>query len=379
MKWLMFFPFVVLSFFATPSALNQVTVDGFGTGIAREDALIAAKRSAVVNAIKSLLSSQIEIDSFTAKEDECISKTENLLKEWEILSEEKISDSLYEIKLKANLSKPSILKELGSSNILIKSMNKPKVLVLITEENCGIWEPQNKSAENAIHNFLKDPFQFDLINPSISASIKSSKSKINQINNDLSVAVLTGTQNGAEVLIIGSALSRKSENYSFHNKNGMISVDADVTLKAINCTTGSLISSSSSQATATEMSHITAGNIAIEKAATEAVQKLLDPIIQDWQGQLSIGFSVNLKINGVKAFRQKTVIIQTLNRMANISSVHEQFWDMQTATLEILLYYKGNPNDFYKKIDGYKLISGGGSLAVTGMSGQNVTLIAQPM
>lgn len=377
MKSHLFFPVILFSLCATPFALDQITTDASGAGKTKEEALLDAKKNATRDVIKSLLSSQIEIDSFTVKENDFISKIIGNLKNWTLLSELKDSDSLFKIKIRANFPKKLIKKELSSSQILIQSMNKPRILVLISEENCGSWKPQNQSAENVIHKYLQDPYEFDLINPAISASIKSSKQRFGQLFGDLSAAVATGTQNGAEVLIIGTAVS-KTDNY-FHNSKSMVSVSADILLKVINCTTGRLICSESSHSIATDTSYIRAGNAAIEKAAINTIKNVLDPVIKDWQGQFNVGISINMTINGVKSYRQKSVIIQTLNRIENLSMVREQIWDPEFFTLSLDIYYKGNPNDLYNKLDGYKLLSGGGSLLITGVNGQNITLSVQAM
>lgn len=378
MKLHLIYPVILFSLSVTTFALDQVTTDASGTGISKEDAILAAKKNATRNIIKTFLTSQIEIDSFTAKEDVFLSKVIGNLKNWELLSESKIPDSVFQISIRANFLKNQIQKELQSSQILIESMHKPRILVLISEENCGNWEPQNQSAEQVINKYLQTPYKFELISPSVAASIKSSKQRILQLCSNLSAAVATGTQNGAEVLIIGTAVSKKSE-ITPSNLAGMVSVSAEVALKAINCTTGRLIISESEQSSAADISHMTAGKTAIEKASLNTIKKMLDHVIKDWQGQLNIGFSINITINEVKSFRQKNVILQTLSRISNISMIREQFWDPESLVLQLDTYYRGNPNDLYKKLDGYKLLSGGGSLLVTGINGQNITLSVQAM
>lgn len=378
MKRYLLFLLIFLPLCTTSFAVGQICIEGDGTGITKDEALNAAKINATRIAIKKFLTSQIEVDSFSAKENPFISKVIGDIKNLEIVSESKISHSLFQIKIRVTFLKNSIQKELLSSQILIESMQKPRILILISEENCGIWESQNQSAENSIFYFLSDPYHFDLISPAISASIKGSKQRIVQLYSDLSAAVATGTQNGAEVLIIGTAISKKAEINS-RNPSGMVSVNADVILKAINCTTGQLICSANSHAVAADISHITAGKTAIENASISAIKDILDPVIKNWQGQLNIGISIDMTIKEVRSYRQKNIILQTLNRISNISIFREQIWNPESCILQLAIYYRGNPKDLYKKLDGYKLISGGGSLLVTGINGQSITLAAQTM
>lgn len=368
------FAFILLSFSSTFS-LDQISIESTGNGTDRENALQNAKKNAADKVIRSMLTTQIEIDSFTANKSVCISKIAKELKNLEILSEA-INGTLYEIKIKSTISEKIVRKELTDLQLLIQTMNKPHIMVLISEENCGSWRNNNNIAENAIIKYLSEPYQFNLINSNIVSSIKNSKQRIIQLTNDISAAVSTGTQNGAEVLIIGTAVSKKAENDA-QNRGGMISVNADVALKAINCTRGNIIGSTSANSSAREMSYIAAGNIAIENAALTTIKSLLDPIIKDWQGQLNTGITISVSISNVRTFRQKSTIIQTFNRFANISTVKEHIWNPETEILEFKIDYKDNPNEFYKKIDGYKLVYGGGSLLVTGIDRQKITLSAQ--
>jgi hypothetical protein len=349
-----------------------------GIGSNHDEALMAAKRDAIEKGIGLVLISQTEIQNFMLQKDVVITKTIGAVKQYNILSENKVSDGTIEIKIHATLSKSSMKEDLAAFHVLIESMDKPKVMVVISEENCGSWEPTNQSAENAIIKFLKDPYEFDVIDPNVSASIKSSKQKMAQLTGDLAAAVAIGNQNGAEVLITGTAVSRKAEEMTA-NLGGMVSVQADITLKAINCSTGRIIGSESSHAAKVHISHLTAGNQAIAKAAETGIGKLLDAIIKDWQGQLNNGLPLSISMSKVTSFRQKTAIIQTFKNIPGISAVRERSWDAQSAILQIDVQYKGNPNGFCEKIDGYKLSSGGGSIAVSGVNGQNISLTAESM
>jgi hypothetical protein len=75
----------------------------------------------------------------------------------------------------------------------------------------------------------------------------------------------------------------------------------------------------------------------------------------------------------------KNDIIQTLGVVSGVAAVRERNWDMQSKILTVDVQYKGNANGFCTRIDGYKLKSGAGSVAVSGVNGQRVTLALQAM
>lgn len=371
-----FFAVLLLSSFTF--AQDALTTEGTGIGVNRDEALMAAKRDAVEKGIGMVLLSQTEIENFQLKRDIVVTKTIGTVSQYEIISETKTSDGNIEIRIKAQLSKSAMRQDLAAFNILIESMDKPRVMVLIDEFNVGTNDPSNQSAETAILSFLKDPYDFNLVDPNVALSIKSSRQKMAELNGDPAQAAAIGLQNGAEVLITGTATSKVAEGIS-QNLGGMVSVQADVTLRAINCNTGRIAGSAAEHAAKVHISPQTAGNQAIAKAAQKAAGKLLDMIIKDWQSQVNNGLPITVTVNEVKVFRQKNAVISTLTGMSGVSTVRERSWDATSAQLQLEVVYKGNTNGFCTKIDGFKMKSGGGSLAVTGISGQNVTLVAQTL
>jgi competence protein ComGC len=212
----------------------------------------------------------------------------------------------------------------------------------------------------------------------MSANIKSSQQKMSALNGDAKAAAAIGSQYGAEVLLVGTAISREATGMS-QNLGGMVSVQGDVTLKAINCSNARVIGTASGHAAQVHIVPNTAGSMAIDKASTKSVKDLLDVIIKEWQNQVNNGMAIQVIVKNVTTFRQKAAIMQTLNGISNISAARERSWDADSKQLEVDLQYKGNVDGFCTRIDGYKLKTGGGSLAVAGVNGNAVTLNAEAL
>ncbi len=357
---------------------ETITAEGSGIGANPEEALLAAKRNAIEKGIGTILLSQTEIENFQVKRDQIITKTMGSVKSYEKISEGKTSGGEFEVTIKAVLSRSMINQDLASFHILIESMNKPRTMVIIDENNVGTAEPTNSAAETAILQFLKDPYEFELIDPKAAAAIRASEEKMATIAGDAAAAAQLGSQSGAEVIITGSAVSREAKQLN-QNLGGMVSVQADVTLRAINCTTGSIVGTSSAHAAMVHVSAASAGTQAITKASLKAIKDLLDKIIKEWQNQQNNGVTLTLTISGVSTFRLKNDLIQTLTWVPNVSAVHERNWDMQSKLLMVDIQYKGNANGFCTRIDGFKLKSGAGSVAVSGLNGLRVSLQVQAM
>ncbi|HEX2959592.1 MAG TPA: hypothetical protein VHO70_22340 [Chitinispirillaceae bacterium] len=364
--------FLTFSLFAQNS--EELTIEGTGIGVGHDEALIAAKRDAIEKGIGMVLLSQTETENFMVKRDMVISKTVGAVKEYTILTEKKMADGTVDMKIKATISRVAMKEDLAAFQVLIESMDKPRVMVLVSEDNVGTTEPTNQAAENAVITFLRTPYEFDCIDPSVAAQVKASKQKMAEIANDPATAAAIGVQNGAEVLITGTAISRKADNLS-QNLGGMVSVQADVTLKAINCATGRIISTASEHAAKVHLSPNTAGTQAIAKASEKAAGKLLDLIIKDWQNQSNNGIPLSLTVKGVGAFGQKSSVLKTLRALSGVSAIRERDWNAQSAMLILDVQYKGNTEGFCTKADG-KALEGAGKLSVTAVSGQQVTLNA---
>jgi hypothetical protein len=357
---------------------ENIVAEGSGEGANAEEALLAAKRNAIEKGIGTILLSQTEIENFQVKRDQIITKTMGSVKSYEKISEGKTDVGYYQVKIKAVLSRSSISRDLAAFHILIESMDRPRTMVVIDENNVGTAEPNNSAAETAILQFLKDPYEFDLIDPKASAAIRSSEEKMASIAGDAAAAARLGSQSGAEVIITGSAVSREAKSMN-QSLGGMVSAQADVTLRAINCTTGSIIGTAQAHAAMVHISANTAGTQAITKASQKAIKDLLDRIVKEWQNQQNNGMTLSLTVGGVTTFRLKNDLIQTLTWVPNVSAVHERNWDMQSKLLMVDIQYKGNANGFCTRIDGFKLKSGAGSIGVSGINGLRVTLQVQAM
>lgn len=367
---------VTLAVRAPEAADGDLVAEGSGVGMNEAEALMAAKRDAVEKGIGMILLSQTEVENFQLKRDQVVTKTLGAVKDYEILSKTQAADGAWECRIKAVLSKTTLHDDLAAFHILLESMEKPKVMVIIRENNVGSAEPVNKAAESAIIKFLKDPYDFELVDPSVVASIRSSEAKMAKMAGDAAAAAQIASAYGAQVVITGDAVSRIAEGLS-QNLGGMKSVQADVTLRAINCASGRIIASADAHGAQVHISPNTAGTKAIAKASTKACKNLLDAIIEDWNKLLNNGMQLAVTVNEVTSFRSKNAVVHTLRSISGVSAVRERGWNSTSNMLQADIQYKGNANGFATQADGYKMSMGGGSLAVTGLEGTRVNLAVQ--
>ena len=270
---------------------DNIVGQGDGQGTNHDEALMAAKRDAIEKGIGTILLSQTEIENFQLKRDQVITKTIGAVKSYEVLSEIKQSDGVIEIKIKALISKVAMRNDLASFQILLESMDKPKVMIVIKESHMGNDQAVNQVSESVIIRFLKDPYGFEMVDPNVTSQLKASQAKMASLaGNDAAAAALEC--NTAPRCSLPETLFLRKVIALVLAAAGMVSGQGDVTLKAINCTTGRMIGSESGHGAFPHISPETAGDSAIAKASRVAIGKLLDAIIKDWQDQLNNGVPI---------------------------------------------------------------------------------------
>lgn len=369
---------LVCCFLAAISAQQNtdISAEGSGMGANNAEALINAKRDAIEKGIGQILLSRTEIENFMVQRDQIVTKTIGAVRSYEVLSEGPTPDGLYQMKIRATLSARAMREDLAAFHILIESMNKPRVMVVIAENNIGNEDPTNSASETAIIKFLRTPYEFDVVDQKVIATLRASEQKMASLAGNTAQAATIGSQYGAEVIIIGTAVSREANGMS-GSLGGMVSVQADVSLKAINCSNGRVIGTAAAHGAKVHISPNTAGSNAITQASERASKELLDVIITEWQNQQNNGVTLSISIKGVNSFRLKNSILSTLSALGTIATVRERAWNAQSELLEVDVQYKGNVEGFCTKLDGLKLKSGSGSLSVIGVNGASVTLQTQ--
>ncbi len=366
--------FLVIFIYAEKN--QDIITEGEGQGKTETEALLNAKYKSVENAIKTFLQSKSEQDAFAIKREQALTEGLEAVKSYEIMLNKKETDGQHKVKIKAVLSYPTIYNELISLKILIKAMKKPKVMVIIQENNLTKKEVYSHAAEDAIIKFLKKSYNFKIIDPAIVASVRTSESKMTILLDDTIGAASIGSTFDAQVIIAGSAFSKIEQDVS-KNLQGMKSVEADIYIRAINCATGKVIASIKTQSDKVNISPNAGGRSAIIQASYDAIKQIVVKIIEEWNIQVKKGTLFQVSIKGVNTSRIKNAVIKTFHSIPGVISVNKPKWNDKDQILTASVNYKGNANDFYSKSNGFKLGFGGGSLAIKGRKGAEITYSIQ--
>lgn len=362
---------LLVCFLGTPLSAQtpdgDITVQAEGFGISKQDALLKAKRNAVEKGIGTVLISHTEIKNFELQKDIILSKTIGSVKHYDILKEQTESDGSIFIQINALVSLASIKADLAALKILLESMDKPRMMVLIREVD-------GKTAENTIISFLKDK-SFDLVDAaSVAALLKMEEGLINRaVQGDPAAAAQIGAKNGAEYLIVGSVTKSLKET-KLLSESGMISGQAGISAKVINCTNARVVASNSASAAAYHVSEKVAMANASEKAAEKLMdRKLFETIVATFQDMINNGFSLDITVNNVPNFKTQKSVREFLIDLPNVVSVTKKAFGGGALGLTVL--YKGNADAFSELVDGKT--AAGKMISVTDIAANSVTLLLE--
>lgn len=347
-----FFALVLLFGFSTSGHGKDISVLASGKGQTEQEALLAAKRSAVEKGIGGIIFSQTEVNNFMLQKEIVISKTIGSIKKVDVLSENQTLDGLVEIKIDATVSQEGISNDLNALGILMESMDRPRMMVFVNESFAG---QRTHICETALIKRFKDR-RFNIVDPMTVASFMENDEALvgKIISGDHAAALQFATNHGAEVIVIGNVSTSLGPKMF-----DMYSAQAEVSLQTVLCSNGEVIASKNIHAAAAHISKETAIRQALENAVDKLFYKsyskksttsFMDDIIALWQDWQNNGATIKVTIKRVQ--NEKTChdvkgLIETTDN--NIVEVISRSWQKNRCELEVR--YNGKTDTLSSEID----------------------------
>lgn len=334
-----------------------------GLGSSKQDALLQAKRSSVEEGIGVVLSSETEVENFTLQKDRVITQSFGAVKNYKLLKEEKRGDDYY-VKIRAVVSLDSITADLMALKILLVSMDKPRTMVLVEEE-------EGQNAATTIIDYLQNK-GFDLVDPAQAAVLMAKEDPFIQkaLAGDPVAAAKLGSENGAEYIVVGKARKSLLKN-DFLSKSGMHSGQARLTVKVVNCSNGRIVSTKSATGAAVHVSPDIAQSNAVIKASTDLMsQKLFEAIVSSFRDAVYNGANYDISILGVKNYRTQKLASKIFEDTKGVVSVSKR--SFKSGKLELSVQFKGNVDTLCDRIDSKPVANK--KLMVTDIIGNRVVI-----
>ncbi|MCK4837587.1 MAG: hypothetical protein KAS94_02235 [Desulfobulbaceae bacterium] len=344
---------------------GDISVEADGYGISKNDALLQAKREAVSSGIGTFLISETEVKNFMLQKDMILTRTVGAVKSYKILAESQDGDT-FQVKISAVVSMASIKQDLVALKILLESMDKPRMMVLISEEN-------GNAAETAILDFLNEK-EFELVDAAAVAALMDKDEALirKATEGDPVAAAQLGAANGAEFVVVGKVI-KSSANNEMLGDVGMVSGQANITAKVINCSNARIIASKSARGAAAHISVDSAMEKASEKAARKLMDnKLFEKIIAAFQDMVNNGMTLEVTVTNVPDYKTQKAV-QKLIKGLEVSSVSKRGFG--GGKLKLSVVFRGNTDAFADSIDG-KTVNGR-KLSVIDIAGSQIKIKLQ--
>jgi hypothetical protein len=332
-----------------------VTAEGMASvqgnpAIARDGAIQDALRKAVEQAVGTMVASETLVENFQTVRDSIYNKSQGYVKEYKVVKESPGKD-LYAVTISATVATENLKNDLGALGLLIARVGKPRTLFMVAEQNIGqevllYWwswwgrggaAALGQSVEMAVsETVLKEEF----LNRGFNVIDISAVTGKFEISNAYRIADLTdtgareiGRKMGAEIIVKGKALAKEGPRTAGSSVGSYL---ADITLSAVRVDNGQVLASVRGNAAARHVAQHVGGNQAIENAARQVADKLVEQITAKWTAEMSGGQLIQLTIRGLGGMKDLVKIKEFLKtKVRGVQNVIQRSFERGEAVLEV--------------------------------------------
>ena len=304
------FSAAVFAFDQTPVTVDvegYAAIVGGKKDAARESALNNAFRRAVEQVIGVMINSKTVVQDSLLLNDKIFSKSSGYIKTYKITGEH-FEDDACRISVNATVSTAHLEKGLDDVGLLSKKLGKPRIAIIMTEQNIGNDEPAGSLAESLIcagiaESVLHDMFSkkgYNLVDQEILVAIARNDAALTSVKGatpaDAALQIAAG--GGADVVIIGKAVAKAAA--STVSGTNMHTSQANVSARVVDADTGQLVASYSASANAAHINPTAGGAEAIRIATQELAQNLNRQIVAKWSRKVNSTRTVRVVIHNAQ-------------------------------------------------------------------------------
>ena len=200
----------------TVTAEGQGAIVNGDTGKAEDEALSVAKRNAVEQGVGVFVKSESLGKNFQLVEQTILTKSEGYIASWQKVEGypkiEKIEgNQILTMKITARVKTINLVNALSDIEAIYESMQRPKVMVLMNEHNVGQRPEDLPASAMAIMRELQDK-KFDIVDPEVIKRVIAKESaRVAIERGDPHAAAMLAMQEGAQILVLGSAKSSEQK------------------------------------------------------------------------------------------------------------------------------------------------------------------------
>ena len=327
-------------------AADRVQAEGLSsivagdTGAARAKALDQALRAAVEKRVGVMLTSQTMVDNYALVSDKVLSESKGFVQSYDVVEEGPAQGGMYRVLVAALVESGRLTSTLENLGLLQALKGKPKVAILISEENVGqAGRPTSVSqAETTlVQAFMQKGFR--VVDPAQLKRTLAADAALAAASGDDKAAAAIAAKYGAQVMVTGTAHSSPGGAIA---GTSLKSVQAVVSARVVEADTARIITSGSTRAAKAHIHPVTGGSLAIEAASRKLADQLMDGIVAAWQQDVyGASAQVTLLVTGLDSYLDlDTVMVYLESGVQGVKDVQERSFGGGTA--ELGLDYAGN-------------------------------------
>jgi hypothetical protein len=323
---------------------------------ARDKAIDDALRKAVEQAVGALVSAETITENYQLLSDRIYSKAEGYVRNYKILSEREDS-GVIQVEIRAEVATGAVSSDMQGLETLFKRKGKPKMLLMIAEQNIGQADPAYwwgksgpmaidlRTAEVTLMEILtKKGFTF--VDPEVLAGQKSINLPVALVSDQQGMRVAKSSD--AQILVVGQAMAKDIGRTWDTN---MRSANATVSVRVINTDNGHVIAQASKSGNAYHLDARSAGQLALKNATVALADDLMDQIGKKWVAETSGATDVRMIVKGVTTRKQLTQFISILrDRVRSVKDVREV--SMKAGQAELAVELAGETRALATELEG---------------------------
>jgi hypothetical protein len=221
---------------------------------------------------------------------------------------------------------------------LSDSREKPKLVVIIDEKIMGVfgttgWEKMNEAETTLTQSFSEMGFNV-VDSETVKVNITRDKA-LRILEGDDRAAAAAGIQYGAQIAVIGKAISKTAGGKILGTQ--MQSIQAVVTGRVIRTDDGKVIASGSEEATKAHIDEVKGGSLAIHEASQKLGERLASKILDQWNQEASgRPREVTLVISNLVSYRHLSYIAGFLEKeVQGVTDVAQRSFNAGVAELGV--------------------------------------------
>lgn len=327
------------------TAEGSAAVIAGDVGRAEDEALVAAKRNAVEQGVGVFVKSETLGKNYQVVEDSILTKSEGYITSWaKVEGSRKVEkvdkDTLLTIKITAKVKLLDLIDAMTDVEEIYNSMQRPRVMVLISEENLGRRADDLPESASAIMRTLQDK-KFDVVDPEVTRRIVAKEAARAVIERgDTKAAAVLAQDEGAEILVLGSAKSSE-QNLPSEVGDSVKAASALLSARIVYADTAEVLytaKQTDGRGVSTSNVH-DAGMKALDDAGNKLItsdsQRFTAQVLARWAKEVQNGRVMRVIANGV-AYSDLTSLKKALREFRGfVEFVGQEKFSGKTATINV--------------------------------------------